>query len=142
MRNKLWILSAGIILLNFSLVLGFRHILPAELPLHIALDGTYDATMPYARLFFYPATSLVLAAAIYLLAGLAFKKIKSMNDARGIRATVVDVLVCGLTLIILCSTCVALTLGKNHFFMFAEPVIFLLIIAAAVIGELRIRNSR
>ena len=44
MKNRLWILTAGIILVNFALVLFLRHSLPADLPLHINLDGSYAQT--------------------------------------------------------------------------------------------------
>ena len=56
--------------------------------------------------------------------------------------TTVDILVLGFSLIILSSTCVSLTMGKVHFFMFAEPVILLLMVAAAIIGEIQIKKSK
>ena len=142
MKNKLWILTAGIILVNFALVLFLRHSLPAELPLHINVDGTYAQTMPYSRLFFYPATSLVIGVLLYVLAAIVMKIFPKWDDAKGIRCTLVDIAACCIALIVLCSTCVALTMGQNHFFMFAEPVIFLLLVAAIVVGEVRIRKSR
>ena len=141
MKNRLWIISAGIILINFALVLFCRHTLPADLPLHINLDGTYAQTMPYSRLFLYPATSLVLGILIYIVAAILMKAFPKWDDKQGIRCTIIDIAVCCLALIILCSTCVALTMGRNHFFMFAEPVLFLIIIAAIVTGELRIRKQ-
>lgn len=140
MRNRLWLVTAGIILVNFALVLFLRRSLPADLPLHINVDGTYATTMPYARLFFYPLTSLVLVALIYMIGALWLKKFPKLDDKWGIRCTNVDILVCGLALIILCSTCVALTLGKAHFFMFAEPVILLIVLAAIMVGEFRLRK--
>lgn len=142
MKNKLWILTAGIILVNFALVLFLRHSLPAELPLHINVDGTYAQTMPYSRLFFYPATSLIIGVLLYVLAAIVMKIFPKWDDAKGIRCTLVDIAACCIALIVLCSTCVALTMGQNHFFMFAEPVIFLLLVAAIVVGEVRIRKSR
>ena len=142
MKNKLWILTAGIILVNFALVLFLRHSLPAELPLHINVDGTYAQTMPYSRLFFYPATSLVIGVLLYVLAAIVMKIFPKWDDAKGIRCTLVDIAACCIALIVLCSTCVALTMGQNHFFMFAEPVIFLLLVAAIVVGEVRICKSR
>ena len=142
MKNKLWILTAGIILVNFALVLFLRHSLPAELPLHINVDGTYAQTMPYSRLFFYPATSLIIGVLLYVLAAIVMKIFPKWDDAKGIRCTLVDIAACCIALIVLCSTCVALTMGQNHFFMFAEPVIFLLLVAAIVVGEVRICKSR
>lgn len=141
MKNRLWIITAGIILVNFALVLCFRRSLPETLPLHIGLDGSYADTMPYTRLFFYPATSLILAVGIYLLSSVAFRLFPGLNDAKGMRLTTVDIIVLGLALIILSSTCVSLTMGKVHFFMFAEPVILLLVIAAAIVGEIRIKKT-
>lgn len=140
MKNRLWILTAGIILVNFALVLFLRHSLPADLPLHINLDGTYAQTMPYSRLFFYPVTSLVVGVILYLLAAIAMKVFPKWNDAKGIRCTLIDIAACCLALIVLCSTCVALTMGKCHFFMFAEPVIFLVLVAAIIIGEVRVHK--
>ena len=142
MKNRLWIITSGVILVNFALVLCFRRSLPEILPFHISLDGSYASTMPYTRLFTYPATSFVLATGIYLLASIAFRLFPALNDSKGIRMTTVDILVLGLALIILSSTCVSLTMGKVHFFMFAEPVILLLMIAAAIIGEIQIRKSK
>ena len=141
MKNRLWILTAGIILVNFALVLFLRHSLPADLPLHINLDGSYAQTMPYTRLFFYPATSLVVGVILYLLAAIAMKVFPKWNDAKGIRCTLVDIAACCLALIVLCSTCVALTMGQCHFFMFAEPVIFLVLVAAIIIGEVRVHKG-
>ncbi len=142
MRNRLWILTAGIILVNFALVLFLRHSLPEVLPFHIKLDGTYATTMPYTRLFFYPATSLVASVIIYLLAAIAMKAFPKLDDAMGIRCTIVDIAACCIALIVLSSTCVSLTMGHCHFFMFAEPVIFLILVAAIAVGELRLYNSR
>ena len=142
MKNRLWILTAGIILVNFALVLFLRHSLPADLPLHINLDGSYARTMPYARLFCYPATSLVACVLIYVLAAIAMKIFPKWDDARGIRCTLVDIAACCIALIVLCSTCVALTMGRSHFFMLAEPVIFVLLITAIVVGEVRVRKER
>ena len=142
MKNRLWAVTAVIILLNFALVLFLRKSMPATLPFHIGLDGSYATTMPYTRLFCYPAVSLVLATGIYLIAAVLFKRFKKLDDVRGIRCTYIDIIVLGLALIILSSTCVSLTMGKVHFFMFAEPVIFLLIVAAVIIGECRIRSQK
>lgn len=142
MKNRLWIITSGVILVNFALVLCFRRSLPEMLPLHIGLDGSYASTMPYTRLFMYPSTSLVLAFCIYTLASIAFRLFPALNDGRGIRMTTVDILALGFSLIILSSTCVSLTMGKVHFFMFAEPAILLLLIAAVIVGEIRIRKSR
>ena len=141
MRNRLWILSSFIILVNFALVLFCRRALPSELPLHISLDGSYADTMPYTRLFLYPLVSLALAIGIYIVSALFFKLLPKLDDARGIRCANVDIAVCCLTLIILCSTCVALTTGKAHFFMFAEPAILLVLLIAIVAGEIRIHRS-
>ena len=128
--------------MNFALVLFLRHSLPAELPLHISVDGTYAQTMPYARLFFYPATSLLAGVLLYVLAAIAMKLFPKWDDARGIRCTLVDIAACCIALIVLSSTCVALTMGRIHFFMFAEPAIFLLIVAAIIVGEVRIHRNR
>ena len=141
MRNRLWIISSLIILLDFALVLFCRRSLPAELPLHISLDGSYAETMPYARLFLYPLASLALAAGIYAAGALLFKRFPKLDDPRGVRCTSIDIVVCCITLIILCSTCVALTMGQAHFFMFAEPVLLVILIAAVVLGEIRIRRA-
>ena len=138
MRNRLWILSTLIILVNFALVLFCRRALPAELPLHISLDGSYADTMPYSRLFLYPLVSLLLSAGIYIVSALLFKHFPKLDDAKGIRCTIIDIAICCLALIILCSTCVALTMGKAHFFMFAEPVILLILLFAIVAGEIKI----
>ena len=97
--------------------------------------------LPYTRLFLYPATSLVASVLIYLLAAIAMKVFPKWSDSKGIRCTLVDIAACCLSLIILCSTCVALTMGKCHFVMFAEPVIFLILIAAIVVGEVRLCKS-
>ena len=141
MRNRLWILSTLIILVNFALVLFCRRALPSELPLHISLDGSYADTMPYARLFLYPLVSLVLAAGIYIVSALLFKRFPRLDDTKGIRCTNIDIAVCCLALVILCSTCVSLTMGKVHFFMFAEPAILLILLIAVVAGEIRIHRS-
>ena len=140
MRNRLWILSALVILVNFALVLFCRRSLPAELPLHISLDGSYADTMPYSRLFLHPLVSLALAAGIYIVSALLFRRFPKLDDAKGIRCTNIDIAVCCLALIILCSTCVALTMGKVHFFMFAEPVILLIMLVAIFAGEIRIQK--
>ena len=142
MRNRLWILTSVIILLDFALVLFCRRALPSELPLHISLDGSYADTMPYARLFLYPLGSLVLSAGIYIVSALLFKRFPKLDDAKGIRCTIIDIAICCLTLVILCSTCVALTMGKAHFFMFAEPVIVLILLVAVVAGEIRIHRQQ
>lgn len=142
MKNRLWILTAGIILVNFALVLFLRHSLPADLPLHINLDGTFAKTMPYTRLFFYPATSLVAGVLIYMVAAIAMKLFPKLDDARGVRCTLVDITACCLALIVLCSTCVALTMGQNHVFMFAEPLIFLVLLTAIIVGEVRIHRNK
>ena len=140
MRNRLWILSTLVILVNFALVLFCRRALPSELPLHISLDGSYADTMPYARLFLYPLVSLVLAAGIYIVSALLFKRFPGLDDTKGIRCTNIDIAVCCLALVILCSTCVALTMGEAHIFMFAEPVILLILPVAIVAGEIRIHQ--
>ena len=141
MRNRLWILSTLVILVNFALVLFCRRALPSELPLHISLDGSYADTMPYSRLFLYPFVSLVLAGMIYTVSALIFKRFPKLDDIKGIRCTNIDIAICCLAVIILCSTCVALTMGKAHFFMFAEPVILLILFTAIVAGEIRIHRS-
>lgn len=128
--------------MNFALVLFLRHSLPAELPLHINVDGTYARTMPYTRLFFYPATSLLASVLLYVLTAMVIKMFPRLDDARGIRCTLVNIAACCIALIVLCSSCVALTMGRNHFFMFAEPVIFLILVAAIVLGEVRIHRVR
>ena len=140
MRNRLWILSSLIILLDFALVLFCKRVLRSEIPLHISLDGSYADTMPYARLFLYPLVSLVLSAGIYIVSALLFKRFPKLDDAKGIRCTIIDIAVCCLALIILCSTCVALTMGKVHFFMFAEPIILLAMLVAITAGEIRIHR--
>ena len=142
MKKKLWILTAGIILLNFILVLCMRSALPETLPLHISPDGSYADTMPYTRLFLYPVASLLLAALIYLLSYAAYKLFPSINDSKGIRKTLVHTLVLGLALIILCSTCVALTMGRAHIFMYAEPFILLLVILTIIVGEAKVKKNR
>lgn len=142
MKNRLWIITAGIIVVNFALVLFLRYSLPAELPLHINVDGSFARTMPYSRLFFYPATSLMVAILLYVLAAVVMKLFPKWDDAKGVRCTLVDIAACCIALIVLCSTCVALTMGESHFFMFAEPVIFLLLIAAIVVGEVRLHKNR
>lgn len=138
---SLRLFTVAVILLDTALVFFCRKNLPAELPLHISPDGSYADTMPYVRLFFYPATSLVLALVLYFLSALAFKVFPKADDKKGVRRTLVGIAALCLALIILSSTCVSLTMGRVHFFMYAEPVIALLMIAAIVVGEVRIRKS-
>lgn len=142
MKKRLWILTAGIILLNIILVHSLRSTLPETLPLHISPDGSYAETMPYTRLYLYPVASLLLAALIYLLSYAAYKLFPSINDSKGIRKTLVHAVVLGLALIILCSTCVALTMGRAHIFMYAEPFILLLVILTIIVGEAKVKKNR
>lgn len=75
------------------------------------------------------------------MGALVMKKFPKFDDALGIRYRLIGISALCLSLIILCSTCVSLTMGGVHFFMFAEPVIFLLMIAAIVVGEIRIKKQ-
>lgn len=141
-NNILWLLTAAIIILNYALVLFCRRSLPEILPLHIGLDGSYADTMAYTRLFLYPATSLVLAVILFLGGSCIFKRFPKLDDPQGIRFNLVQAAACCFALIILSSTCVSLTMGQKHFFMFAEPIIFVVLIAGIIIGECRICKAK
>ena len=75
-----------------------------------------------------------------LVSAVALRKIKCLSEGREVRHVYIGVITVCIALIILSSTCVTLTSGRNHFFMFAEPLIFMVAVAACIIGEIRIRK--
>lgn len=141
MKTKLWMLTSAVILLNFALVLMNYRTLPDQLPLHFDLDGNYTSSMAKTTLFYYPAVSLVLCTLIYLVSAFILKTFKKLQKGMAVRCAYVDIITVCVALIILSSTCVTLTSGRVHFFMFAEPVLFLVAVAAVVTGEIRIKRS-
>lgn len=141
MKTKLWMLTSAVILLNFALVIMNYRALPDQLPLHYDLDGNYTSSMAKTTLFYYPVVSLVLCTLIYLVSAFLMKTFKRLQNGAAVRCTYIDIVTVCIALIILSSTCVTLTSGRNHFFMFAEPALFLVAVAAVVVGEIRIRHS-
>ena len=141
MKNKLTFLTFAVILLNFVLVLANYNSLPEQIPLHYDLEGNYSDSMSRTTLLFYPVVSLALCSLIVLVSSVTLRKIKCLAGGREVRHVYIGVTTVCIALIILSSTCVTLTSGRNHFFMFAEPVIFMVAVAAVIIGEIRIRKA-
>ena len=137
----IWAVAAGIVLLNLILILCGWKSHPAELPLHISPDGSYTATMPYTRLLLYPCVSLAASVLIFAAGASAFRLCPRYDDARGTRRMLYALAACCMDLIVLCSTCVGLTMGQTPFFMYAEPVLLLLLIICITAAEIRIRKK-
>lgn len=131
--KRIDIILTAVIASNFALsVWGFLA-MPENLPLHYDLDGNFTSTMPSWRLLLYPAASLLL----WGVGAIGFAAVRRIwpgfdGDAHVRRNLLVMCLAIALT--ILCSTCVTMTGGRAHFFMFAEPVILLAGIAYAVLS--------
>lgn len=139
---KVKAISFSVIILNFLLVIICRQYLPDILPLHIDLDGNASSSMPYTRLYFYPIASLVLALLVNGIRSIAFKSVPKLDDKNGVRRRYVDICILGITMVVLLSTCVSLTQGRVHLFMFSEPIVMLLCILAVIQAEVKIRKDR
>lgn len=138
-RNRLYLPALVVIAFNLVLVAYYFAKLPSELPLHFDLDGNYTSTMPSWRLFLYPAISLVITMVIRWISGLVVARSRKRSRS-GWEKGMAALALC-IALVILSSTCVTLTAGTNHFFMFAEPVLLLAGIVCAVVSEVKSRKK-
>lgn len=136
-RFLLYLPALLVALLNLALVTYCYWHLPAELPLHFDLEGNYTSTMPSWMLFLYPVIAVGLGVVIYLFSSIVMShstKRRDSNWEQGMAA-----LAFCISLTVLSSTCVTLTAGTKHLFMFAEPVLLLIGMACAALAEIRIR---
>lgn len=128
-KNRISLIAvAVIVVINAVLVICSWKGLPDPLPCHFDPQGNAGGTMPKSSLGFFPVISAIVCLAL-LLGASAFKKLRE-PESTGRKCVIC--LCQAIALIILCSTCVTLTMGQQPVFMYLEPVILILAIIAIV----------
>lgn len=125
-----WIIPAIIIIVNVCTIWISWDSLPDTLPAHFDPQGNASGSMERTTLIFYPIISFIVCLVAYAIP--YFR-----SDESGLRLIGLHALTSAITLTILSSTLVTLTFGTKPIFMFAEPVIMVLGLAAFIICLLK-----
>lgn len=135
-----WIIPALIVAVNAIVIMIRWSSLPETLLAHFDPEGYASGTMSRSTLLLYPIISAVVCVIIYALGRLIYKRSKNNVHAHRLRILGLTFLASGMALVILSSSLVTLTQGTKPIFMFAEPVILLLALAAFVVCLIKARK--
>ena len=133
-----WIVPAIIIIVNVCAIWISWESLPETLPAHFDPQGNAAGSMARTTLIFYPVISLMSCLVSYGIAAIA-RILFLKPDDTGLRLLGLHCLTSAIALTILSSTMVTLTFGTKPIFMFAEPVIMVIGIAAFIICLIKSR---
>ena len=128
-----WIVPAIVIIVNVCAIWISWKSLPETLPAHFDPQGNASGSMARNTLIYYPVISFLSTLAAYGIAAMARILFLKPDDS-GLRLLGLHCLTSAVTLTILSSTMVTLTFGTKPIFMFAEPVIMVLGLAAFIIS--------
>ena len=130
MNKKGWVLPILIVAIHALAILVRWSALSELLPAHFDLQGNASGTMPRSSLLLHPLIGAAICLAAYVIAR---KKQKLQTG--------LIILASGICLVLLSSTMVTLTSGKQPIFMLAEPVILLTAVIGFVISVVKSRKS-
>lgn len=134
-----WILPAIIIIVNVCAIWISWKSLPDTLPAHFDPQGNASGSMARTTLIYYPVISLMACLVAYGIATMT-RILFLKSDDSGLRLLGLHCLTSAITLTILSSTMVTLTFGTKPIFMFAEPVIMVLGLAAFIVCLVKSRR--
>ena len=135
-----WIVPAIVIIVNVCAIWISWKSLPETLPAHFDPQGNASGSMARNTLIYYPVISLMSCLVAYGIAAMA-RILFLKPDESGLRLLGLHCLTSVITLTILSSTLVTLTFGTKPIFMFAEPVIMVLGLAAFMLCLIKSRNK-
>ena len=135
-----WIVPAIVIIVNVCAIWISWKSLPETLPAHFDPQGNASGSMARTTLIYYPVISMLACLAAYGIATMARILFLKPDDS-GLRLLGLHCLTSAITLTILSSTMVTLTFGTKPIFMFAEPVIMVLGIAAFIVCLIKSRKT-
>ena len=135
-----WIVPAIVIIVNVCAIWISWKSLPETLPAHFDPQGNASGSMARNTLIYYPVISFLSTLAAYGIATFARNLFLKPDDS-GLRLLGLHCLTSAITLTILSSTLVTLTFGTKPIFMFAEPVIIVIGIAAFIVCLIKSRNK-
>ena len=139
--KKLNLAIAAVIVFNFVLSFWGYATLPENLPLHYDLEGNYATTMPSWRLLLYPVGSVIFYLLCMCAVSLFTRVWPALDDEGNVRRRYMLALCLAMSLVVVCSTCVTLTGGSVHFFMFAEPALLLAAIIYMLCREIKLHSK-
>ena len=134
-----WIVPAIVIIVNVCAIWISWKSLPETLPAHFDPQGNASGSMARNTLIYFPVISFLITLAAYGIATFARNLFLKPDDS-GLRLLGLHCLTSAITLTILSSTMVTLTFGTKPIFMFAEPVIMVIGIAAFIVCLLKSRR--
>ena len=134
-----WIVPAIIIIVNVCAIWVSWNSLPETLPAHFDPQGNASGSLARTTLIFYPVISMMICLVAYGIAAMA-RILFLKPDESGLRLLGLHCLTSAITLTILSSSLVTLTFGTKPIFMFAEPVIMVIGLAAFIICLLKSRR--
>ena len=134
-----WIVPAIVIIVNVCAIWISWKSLPETLPAHFDPQGNASGSMARNTLIYYPIISLMCCLVAYGIATFARNLFLKPDDS-GLRLLGLHCLTSAITLTVLSSTMVTLTFGTKPVFMFAEPVIMVLGLAAFIVCFLKSRK--
>lgn len=132
-----WIIPTLIIAVNVVAIMLRWSSLPDTLLAHFDPEGYASGSMPRGALLLYPMVSAVICSIIYAVCRWFYKRSQSNDEADKLRVWGLTFLSSGIALTIFSSSMVTLTQGTMPIFMFAEPLIIVLALAAFVICFVR-----
>ena len=135
-----WIVPAIVIIVNVCAIWISWKSLPETLPAHFDPQGNASGSMARNTLIYFPVISFLSTLAAYGIATFARNLFLKPDDS-GLRLLGLHCLTSAITLTILSSSLVTLTFGTKPIFMFAEPVIMVIGIAAFIICLVKSRKT-
>ena len=133
MHKRGWLFPALVVAINAVTILILWSSLPENLLAHFDLEGNASGSIPRTTLIFYPLIGAVIGLIAYWIRCRVDKKYFDGG---------LLILTSGIELIILSSTLVTLTQGTKPFFMLAEPVILVIVLAAFIVGLIKSRKRK
>ena len=134
-----WIVPAIVIIVNVCAIWISWKSLPETLPAHFDPQGNASGSMARNTLIYFPVISFLSTLAAYGIATFARNLFLKPDDS-GLRLLGLHCLTSAITLTVLSSTMVTLTFGTKPIFMFAEPVIIVIGIAAFIVCLIKSRK--
>ena len=134
-----WIVPAIVIIVNVCAIWISWKSLPETLPAHFDPQGNASGSMARNTLIYFPVISFLSTLAAYGIATFARNLFLKPDDS-GLRLLGLHCLTSAITLTVLSSTMVTLTFGTKPVFMFAEPIIMVLGLAAFIVCFLKSRK--
>ena len=132
MHKRGWLFPALVVIINATMILLLWSSLPENLLAHFDLEGNASGSIPRTTLIYYPLIGAVIGLIAYW--------IRCRVDKKYFNGGLL-ILTSGIELIILSSTLVTLTQGTKPFFMLAEPVILVIVLAAFIVGFIKSRKQ-